>query len=74
MSQLSISTQKITWEHVKNNFGVRKLLDEREIKPESLPADEDIQKLKRRIETDNKKLLKDSKRLKGKKGEKDTTD
>ena len=60
--------QKITQEHIKNNLGVRKLLDERGIKPENLPAEEDIQKLKRRLESDNKKLLKDGKKLKGKKG------
>jgi DNA-damage-inducible protein D len=35
--------QKITQEHIKNNLGVRKLLDKRGIKPETLPAEEDIQ-------------------------------
>ena len=55
---------KITKEHVKNNEGVRKLLGERGIKPELLPAEEDVQKLKRRLESDNKKLLKDDKKLK----------
>jgi len=55
---------KITQEHVKNNNGVRKLLGERGIKPELLPAEEDVQKLKRRLESDNKKLLKDDKKLK----------
>jgi DNA-damage-inducible protein D len=59
--------QKITQEHVKNNLGVRKLLDDRGIKPENLPAEEDIQKLKRRLESDNKKLLKNGKKLKVKK-------
>ena len=61
--------QKITQEHIKNNLGVRKLLDKRGIQPENLPAEEDIQKLKRRLESDNKKLLKNGKKLKGKKGE-----
>ena len=56
--------QTITQEHVKNNDGVRKLLGERGIKPEMLPAEEDVQKLKRRLESDNKKLLKDDKKLK----------
>jgi DNA-damage-inducible protein D len=55
--------QKITQEHVKNNDGVRKLLGERGIKPELLPAEEDVQKLKRRLESDNKKLLKEDKKL-----------
>jgi DNA-damage-inducible protein D len=60
--------QKITQEHIKNNLGVRKLLGERGIKPETLPAEEDIQKLKRRLESNNKKLLKNGRKLKGKKG------
>jgi DNA-damage-inducible protein D len=62
---------KITREHIKNNSGVRKLLGQRGIKPESLPAEEDIQKLKRRLESDNRKLLKVGRKLKrsnGKKG------
>lgn len=54
----------ITHEHVKNNDGVRKLLGDRGIKPESLPAEEDVQKLKRRLDSDNKKLLKKDKKLK----------
>ena len=58
---------KITNEHVKNNQDVRTLLGKSGIKPEQLPAEEDIQKLKRRLESDNKKLLKDGKKLKGKK-------
>ncbi|MFA6596856.1 MAG: DNA damage-inducible protein D [Ignavibacteriaceae bacterium] len=59
---------KITGEHIKNNQDVRALLGKSGIKPEQLPAEEDIQKLKRRLESDNKKLLKDAKNLKGKKG------
>ena len=59
---------KITNEHVKNNQDIRTLLGKSGIKPEQLPAEEDIQKLKRRLESDNKKLLKDGKKLKGKKG------
>jgi DNA-damage-inducible protein D len=43
-------------------------LGERGIKPETLPAEEDIQKLKRRLESNNKKLLKNGRKLKGKKG------
>jgi len=62
---------KITSEHVKNNQDVRTLLGKSGIKPEQLPAEEDIQKLKRRIESDNKKLLKDSKKLKDTKGKKE---
>ncbi|MFH0867321.1 MAG: DNA damage-inducible protein D [Bacteroidota bacterium] len=62
--------KKITNEHVKNNQDVRTLLGKSGIKPEQLPAEEDIQKLKRRIESDNKKLLKDDKKLKGNKSKK----
>ncbi|XVJ51451.1 MAG: DNA damage-inducible protein D [Vampirovibrio sp.] len=48
---------KITTEHVKNNREVRKLLLQRGIKPEELPAEEDIQKLERQLKQDEKKLL-----------------
>lgn len=60
---------KITDEHVKNNQDVRTLLGKSGIKPEQLPAEEDVQKLKRRLESGNKKLLKHDKKLKKKKGE-----
>ena len=62
---------KITTEHVKNNLDVRTLLGKSGIKPEQLPAEEDIQKLKRRLESDNKKILKDAKKLKGNKSRKE---
>ncbi len=60
---------KITIEHVKNNQDVRTLLGKSGIKPEQLPPEEDIQKLKRRLESDNKKLLSDKRKLKGGRGE-----
>jgi DNA-damage-inducible protein D len=60
---------KITNEHVKNNRDVRTLLGKSGIKPEQLPPEEDIQKLKRRLESDNKKLLIDKVKLKGRRGE-----
>jgi len=56
---------RITIEHIKNNEDVRTLLGKSGIIPEQLPAEEDIQKLKRRIESDNKKLLIDKPKLKG---------
>jgi len=56
---------RITVEHVKNNKDVRTLLGKSGIKPEQLPAEEDIQKLKRRIESDHKKLLSGKRNLKG---------
>jgi DNA-damage-inducible protein D len=53
----------ITEEHVQNNTSVRQMLNERGIKPEALPAEEDIKKLERRVKTDEKKLGKKSGRL-----------
>jgi DNA-damage-inducible protein D len=46
----------ITTEHVKNNKDVRDLLTRRGIKPEALPASEDIKKLERRVQAEAKKL------------------
>ena len=51
----------ITKEHVSNNLGVRELLGKRGVKPEELPAEEDAKKLKRRVDSDAKKLEKEAK-------------
>lgn len=59
--------QKITIEHEENNRAVRKMLGERGVKPENLPAGEDTQKLKRKLDSDDKKLLKEVKKLPKKK-------
>ncbi len=40
------------------------ILIKRNIKPEELPPEEDIKKVERRLKSDNKKLLKDIKKLK----------
>lgn len=48
----------ITKEHVQNNSSVRNILLERGIKPEHLPASEDIQKLEREAKSTEKKLIK----------------
>lgn len=56
--------QKITAEHLKNNKGVRELLLKRGIKPEELEAEEDIKKVERRLKSEDKKLLKEIKKLK----------
>jgi DNA-damage-inducible protein D len=56
---------KITDEHVKNNRDVRSLLGKSGIKPEQLPAEEDIKKLERRVKSADKEIAK--KKLKGKK-------
>lgn len=47
---------KITNEHVKNNTDVRALLGKSGIKPEQLPAEEDIKKLERRVKSADKEL------------------
>lgn len=57
---------KIANEHVKNNEDVRNLLIQRGITPENLPVGEDLQRLKRKVKSEDKKLLKDAKRIKGK--------
>ena len=56
--------KKITGEHIKNNTGVRKLLLDRGIKPEELPAEEDVKKVERRLKSEGKKILKGNKPLK----------
>ena len=43
------------------------MLLERGVKPEELPADEDVQKVKRRLEGDEKQMLKELKKTKKKK-------
>lgn len=55
--------QSITKEHVQNNRSVRDMLGQRGIKPEQLPAEEDIKKLERRVKSDEKKIEKQSGKL-----------
>jgi DNA-damage-inducible protein D len=59
--------KNISQEHVDNNLAVRKILKERGVKPESLPPDEDLQKVKRKLESEGKKVLKEVKKPKDKK-------
>lgn len=47
----------ISNEHVKNNRNVRVLLGKSGIRPEALPAEEDIKKVGRRLKTEDKNLL-----------------
>ncbi len=49
---------KIAWEHITNNTSVRKLLLERGIRPEELPPEEDVKKLERRVQSEDKKFIK----------------
>lgn len=53
----------ISRDHVRNNQDVRKVLTDRGIKPEELPADEDIKKLERRVKSEEKKLAKQTGRI-----------
>lgn len=48
---------EISNEHVTNNQSVRKTLLERGIRPESLPAEADIKKMERKLDSENKKGL-----------------
>ena len=50
--------ESITQEHVENNTAVRKMLTERGIVPEDLPPAEDVKKVERRLEREQKKALK----------------
>jgi DNA-damage-inducible protein D len=52
----------ISGEHVANNRAVRKMLGERGVKPELLPADPDIKKVQRKIVSEDKKALKTDKK------------
>ena len=53
----------ITKEHIQNNQSVRNMLGQRGIKPEELPASEDIKKLERRVKSQEKKLAAQSGKL-----------
>lgn len=51
----------ITKEHVDNNLAVRKMLTERGVQPESLPPAEDINKVKKRLVSEDKGAVKNIK-------------
>lgn len=53
----------ITTEHMDNNRSVRKMLSQRGIKPEELPPSEDIKKIERRVNSNEKKIEKTSSKL-----------
>lgn len=52
------SEAAISKEHITNNEAVRQTLLERGIRPESLPAAEDVKKVERRLASEEKKSLK----------------
>lgn len=53
----------ITAEHIQNNTSVREMLGKRGIKPENLHPAEDIKKLERRVDSEQKKIEKATKKL-----------
>ena len=55
---------KIEKEHIDNNLAVRNMLTQRGIIPENLPPAEDVKKLQRKLDGDEKKLLKGTKKKK----------
>jgi DNA-damage-inducible protein D len=55
---------KIEKEHIDNNLAVRNMLTQRGIVPENLPPAEDVKKLQRKLDGDEKKLLKGNKKKK----------
>jgi DNA-damage-inducible protein D len=46
----------ITREHIENNQAVRQMLGDRGVRPEQLPPSEDVKKVKRRLEAEEKKI------------------
>ena len=57
---------QISKEHIDNNIAVRKMLKERGVLPEHLPALEDVKKVQRQLNNDEKKIIKESKSTKSK--------
>ncbi|MEO4005482.1 DNA damage-inducible protein D [Flavobacterium sp. CAU 1735] len=55
---------KIEKEHIDNNLAVRNMLTNRGIIPEDLPPAEDVKKHQRKLDSDEKKVLKDTKKSK----------
>jgi len=57
---------RIENEHVDNNLAVREMLLKRGIRPEALPPAEDVQKVKRKLDGDSRKLIQDQTKKKKK--------
>lgn len=54
---------QISKEHIDNNLAVRKMLQNRGVKPEQLPPAEDVKKVERRLESEEKKILKEVRKI-----------
>jgi len=59
-----VGDQEISNEHIDNNIEVRNILLKRGVKPEQLPPAEDVKKVQRRLDSAEKKILKDIKKEK----------
>jgi DNA-damage-inducible protein D len=57
----------ISFDHERNNSDVRKLLLQKGIIPENLPAEEDVRKLQRKLKSDDKMIIENIKKSKNKK-------
>ena len=53
-----LGQSNIEWEHVDNNFAVRDMLVKRGIIPENFPPAEDVKKIQRKLQSEEKKILK----------------
>jgi len=51
------SETSITREHIENNQAVRQMLGDRGVHPERLPPSEDVKKVKRRLDAEEKKIV-----------------
>jgi DNA-damage-inducible protein D len=60
-------TNPISAEHVENNKAVRKMLVQRGVQPEALPAAEDVNSVKKRLRREDQRVLKEEKTRKKKK-------
>ena len=58
--------EQISTEHIDNNKAVRKMLIDRGVKPEALPGADDVKKLQRKLDSEDKGVLKEVKKVKGK--------
>lgn len=54
---------QISKEHIDNNLAIRKMLQNRGVKPEQLPPAEDVKKVERRLESEEKKILKEVRKI-----------
>jgi DNA-damage-inducible protein D len=55
---------QISNEHIENNKAVRIMLNQRGVIPEKLPIEEDVKKTQRRLESEEKQVLKNIKKIK----------